>query len=64
MLAFYRLGGMLMFYSISFILHPKRLFRLFSNIINNREESKLDMALIQMIDRFKRNKKTPSSRSH
>ena len=64
MLAFYRLGGMSMFYIISFLLHPKRLFRLFSNVINKREESKLDMALIQMIDRFKRNKKTPSSRSH
>ena len=63
MLAFYRLGGMSMFYIISFILHPKRLFRLFSNIINKREESKLDMALIQMIDRFKGSKKPPSSRS-
>ena len=63
MLAFYRLGGMSMFYIISFILHPKRLFRLFSNIINKREESKLDMALIQMIDRFKGNKEPPSSRS-
>ena len=63
MLAFYRLGGMSMFYIISFILHPKRLFRLFSNIINKREESKLDMALIQMIDRFKGNKKPPSSLS-
>ena len=63
MLAFYRLGGMAMFYMISFILHPKRLFRLFSNIINKREESKLDMALIQMIDRYKGNKKPPSSRS-
>jgi len=63
MLAVYRLGGMSMFYIISFIRHPKRLFRLFSNVVNKREESKLDMALIQMIDRFKGSKKPPSSRS-
>ena len=61
MLAFYRLGGMLMFYIISFILHPKRIFRLFSNVIKKREESKLAMALIQMFDRFKGSKKPPPS---
>ena len=38
---------------------PKKI----KNIINKREESKLDMALIQMIDRFKGNKKPPSSLS-
>ena len=34
-----------------------------SNVINKREESKLDMALIQMIDRFKGTKKDESSTS-
>ena len=57
MLTFYRLGGMLMFYIVSFVLHPKRVFRLFSNVKNKKEESRLDMALIQLIDRFKRIKK-------
>ena len=57
MLTFYRLGGMLMFYIISYTFHPKRLFRLFTNLINRREESRLDMALIQLIDRLKGNKK-------
>ena len=61
MLAFYRLGGMLMFYTISFILHPKRIFRLFSNIIKKREETKLGTALIHMLDRFKGRKKSPPS---
>ena len=56
-LTFYRLSGMLMFYIISFTLHPKRIFRLFSNVKNKKEESRLDMALIQLIDRFKRIKK-------
>ena len=57
MLTFYRLGGMLMFYIISYTLHPKRLFRILSNVKNKREESRLDMALIQLIDRLKGNKK-------
>ena len=62
MLTFYRLGGMSMFYIINFIFHPKRLFRVFSNIINKREESKLDKGLIEMIDRLKKSKKKrPSS---
>ena len=61
MLTFYRLGGMLMFYIISFILHPKRIFRLFSNITNKREVTKLAMSIIRIIDRFKRAKKPPSS---
>jgi len=56
-LTFYRLSGMLMFYIISFTLHPKRIFRLFSNVKNKKEESRLDMALIQLIDRFKGSKK-------
>tara|TARA_Y100000590_G_scaffold114567_1_gene130564 strand:- start:476 stop:2041 length:1566 start_codon:yes stop_codon:yes gene_type:complete len=58
MLTIYRLGGMLMFYIISFTLHPKRIFTLFSNVKNKKEESRLDMALIQLIDRFKGTKKS------
>ena len=61
MLTFYRLFGITMFYIIRFILHPTRIFRLFINIINKREETKLDMALIRMIDRFRRTKKPPSA---
>lgn len=57
MLTFYRLGGMLIFYIISFTLHPKRIFRLFANVKNKKEESRLDMALIQLIGRFKGTKK-------
>ena len=61
MLTFYRLFGISMFYIIRFILHPTRIFRLFVNIIKKREETKLDMALIRMIDRFRRTKKPPAS---
>lgn len=61
MLTFYRLSGMSLFYIINFILHPKRFFSLFVNVINKKEDSKLDKALIEMIDRFKGNKKTSSS---
>jgi len=61
MLTFYRLSGMSLFYIINFILHPKRIFSLFVNVINKKENSKLDKALIEMIDRFKGSKKTSSS---
>jgi len=63
MLSVYRLGGMAMFYFINFLFHPKRIFILFSNIINRKEESKLDKALIEMFDRFraKGRKKPPST---
>ncbi len=57
MLTFYRLGGMVMFYIISYILHPKRIFTTIYNVINQKEESRLDMALIQLIDRLKRSQK-------
>ena len=42
-----------MFYIISFTLHPKRIFRVLANVKNKKEESRLDMALIQLIGRFK-----------
>ena len=57
MLTFYRLGGMLMFYIISYTFHPKRLFRVMVNVKNKKEESRLDMAIIQFINRFKGSKK-------
>ena len=62
MLTFYRLGGMITFYTLSFILRPKRIFRLISNIINKKEDSKFEKGIFQMLDRFKRSKKPPPSR--
>jgi len=49
----YRLGGMLMFYVISYLLRPWRLFRVLYNVAVGREESRLDMALGQMMDRLR-----------
>lgn len=49
----YRLGGMLMFYGISYMIRPWRLFRVLYNVVIGREESRLDMALGQIIDRFR-----------
>lgn len=55
-LTVYRLGGMLMFYVISYLIRPWRLFRVLRNVIAGKEESRLDMALGQLVERL-RNKK-------
>ena len=57
MLSVYRLGGMSMFYILNFILRPKRILRLFINIINKKDESKFENSILQMVNRFKRSKK-------
>jgi radical SAM superfamily enzyme YgiQ (UPF0313 family) len=57
MLSVYRISGMSMFYILNFVLRPKRIFRLFRNIINRKEESKFENAILQIMDRFKRSKK-------
>ena len=62
MLTIYRVGGMITFYALSFIVRPKRIFRFFSNLINKKEDSKFEKGIFQMLDRFKRTKKPPSSR--
>jgi len=42
-----------MFYVISYLLRPWRLFRVLYNVAVGREESRLDMALGQMMDRLR-----------
>lgn len=39
------LGGMSFFYSLQFLFRPLRLIRLFKNLINNRPETMLDLAI-------------------
>jgi radical SAM superfamily enzyme YgiQ (UPF0313 family) len=51
-LTFYRLGGMLMFYAISYAVHPSRLLKTVRNVIQGKEESRLDMALGQLKGRI------------
>ncbi len=48
----YRLRGMAAFYTASFAARPARIGRLLGNLLAGREESRLDMALRQMISRF------------
>jgi len=57
MLSVYRIGGMSMFYILNFVFRPKRIFRLFKNIINKKEESKFENSILQMMGRFRKNKK-------
>lgn len=52
-LTFFRLGGMAMFYGISYVTHPTRLGRMVWNVMRGKEESRLDMALGQLISRFR-----------
>ena len=42
---------------LNFIFRPKRILRLFTNIINKKDESKLENAVLQMMNRFKRSNK-------
>lgn len=51
-LTFYRLGGLVMFYGLSYLTRPLRIFKVFYNLITRKEESRLDMALRGIIDRL------------
>lgn len=51
-LTFYRLGGMALFYSVSYLLRPARLFTVLANLIKGKEESRLDLALHNIKDRI------------
>jgi hypothetical protein len=50
-LTIYRLGGMLMFYAVSYLTRPFRLFRVVSNVVRGKQESSLAMALGQLVRR-------------
>ena len=47
-----------MFYSISYMTHPTRVFRVLWNLIRGKEESRLDVALKGIVDRIRRKKVT------
>jgi radical SAM superfamily enzyme YgiQ (UPF0313 family) len=48
----YRLGGMALFYAVSYLRHPWRLFRVLRNVWLGKQESRLDMALGQFKNRW------------
>ena len=58
MLSVYRIGGMSMFYILNFVLRPKRIFRLFKNVMKGKEESKFENSILQLLGRFKQSKKS------
>jgi anaerobic magnesium-protoporphyrin IX monomethyl ester cyclase len=55
-LTVYRLGGFFLFYSLSYLTHPTRFFRVIRNLIQGKEETRLDSALLGLVDRFRRKK--------
>ena len=48
-----KLGGLLQFYVISYLLHPKHLLRVFRNLISGVQESKVDRVLVEIIGKIK-----------
>jgi radical SAM superfamily enzyme YgiQ (UPF0313 family) len=60
-LTVYRLGGFIIFYSISYLLRPIRFYRTIRNLLTGKEESRLDAALRGIVDRFiKKSSKLPT----
>ena len=55
-LTLYRLGGLLMFYALSYLSHPTRVFKLISNLIQGKQETRLDSALQGLVSHLRRKK--------
>ena len=51
-LTVYRLGGMALFYAVSYLTRPARLLKVLVNLIQGKEESRLDLALHNIKDRI------------
>lgn len=51
-LAIYRVGGMLAFYGVSFLRRPWRPFKILGNVVRRRQESRLEMSLVDMLARL------------
>ena len=47
-ITFFRITSMLLFYTITFLRRPSRLVRLVRNVWRNREESRLELGLVDM----------------
>jgi radical SAM superfamily enzyme YgiQ (UPF0313 family) len=55
-LTMYRLGGLFMFYTISYLSHPTRVFTLLRNLVQGKQESRLDAALQGLVSHLRRKK--------
>lgn len=51
-LTWWRIAGTIVFYGLACVRHPMRPFRTIWNVARRREQSRLDMALIQLRDRL------------
>jgi len=59
-LGLYRLFGMLLFYAVSYTFRPWRLFKTLMNIFRQRQESRLEMSLRDLIFRVWRSQVKPA----
>ena len=54
-----KLWGMSQFYALSYLHHPGRLWRLFSNLWNSRQETKVDRVIQEFANKFRAVTKQP-----
>ncbi|MFN7975667.1 MAG: cobalamin-dependent protein [Acidobacteriota bacterium] len=62
-LALYRIAGMLAFYGLSFASRPWRLLRLGWNVARSRQDSRLEMSLVDMLSRLTAASRTAAGRA-
>jgi anaerobic magnesium-protoporphyrin IX monomethyl ester cyclase len=54
----YRISGFLVFYGLQFVVRPWRLARLIQNVVQHRQESRLDKSLRDFANRFGNRRRT------
>ena len=54
----YRILGFLVFYGTQYAVRPARIFRLLSNLLRHRQESRLDKSLQDLADRIRNRRRT------
>jgi anaerobic magnesium-protoporphyrin IX monomethyl ester cyclase len=57
-LNFYRILGFLVFYGIQYAIRPWRMVRLVQNLVQDRQESRLDKSLHDLADRIRNRRRT------
>ena len=58
MLNLYRISGFLVFYGIQYAVRPWRMVRLLQNLLQHRQESRLDKSLHDFADRIRNRRRT------
>jgi hypothetical protein len=62
-LNFYRMLGVLAFYGSEFAVRPWRMVRLLQNLLQHRQESRLDKSLRDLADRIKNRRRSATTKA-